>query len=348
MNLSDTQNSGYVYILEVRDIDLPVCKIGRTKKNPYDRCAEINRSSTGDFLWQVAFEFVVDDCKQFEKLVHKKLEPYRQKNREFFNVTAKVAHNAVRSILDGQAEIQEIDPEELGVRAEEIPETMKAKKSQSIHFRQKDSEYADMLAVFTRLTDCKGRPFGQLNRPYFGMSDGNEGVQWNIAIRTDPEEIRLGVNLEGMKYANWPITTFLLAEIENPRIYDVRDRLADADQVFLRLTRDAWQVTARPSILEEIIGFGNIPLQDIDADLWESMLAEALNCLSEEKGYRGRNTQEVTLANQPRKGDKTRTMEVSPHLTIWTPIEASGDMERNLKTGKDRLTPIYNWVSSES
>lgn len=348
MSVSDTENIGYVYILEVSDIDLPVCKIGRTSKSPYARCAEINRSSTGDFLWQVAYDFPVNDCKLFERIVHKKLEPLRQKNREFFNVTAAVASNAVRSILDAQSEVKTVNSEDIGERPTETLLARKEKKSQAIQFRQKDSEYADILALFTKLTECKGRPFGQLNKPYFGMSDGNEGVQWNIRVDTETGGTRLGVNLEGKKYNNWPITTFLLAEIENPGIYIVRDRLADADQVFLRLVRDAWQVTARPSILEQFIGFGNIPLRDIDPDHWESMLTEALACLSEKRAYRGRTKQVVTLKNQPNRGDRSRTMEVSPHLTIWTPVESSGDIGAHLRVGIDRLTPIYNWVSRVS
>ena len=129
-------NNGYVYILEVRDIDLPVCKIGRTSKTPQERCADINRSSTGDFLWQVAYEFAVSDCNRFERLVHKKLEPLRQKGREFFNVSADVAHNAIRSILDGQIEIQEKDPLELGERTAEAPKPLKARKTRSIQFRR--------------------------------------------------------------------------------------------------------------------------------------------------------------------------------------------------------------------
>ena len=338
-------NNGYVYILEVRDIDLPVCKIGRTSKTPQERCAEINRSSTGDFLWQVAYEFAVSDCNRFERLVHKKLEPLRQKGREFFNITADVAYNAIRSILDGQIEIQEKDPQELGERIEETPKPMKVRKTRSIQFRQRDSEYADILALFTRLTECKGRPFGQLNKPYFGMSDGNEGVQWNIAVYTEAEEIQLGVNLEGMRYSDWPIRRFLLAEIEGPRFIKVRNQLTDPDRLFMRLTRDAWQVTARPSIVEKFIGPGNSPLSGIDLDIWQSMLTEALECLSEERGYRGRSKQSVTLRNEPKTGDRTRMMDVSPHLTVWTPIKSSGVLEENLNAGLDRLMPIHQWVS---
>ena len=348
MSVSDAENIGYVYILEVSDIDLPVCKIGRTSKNPYARCAEINRSSTGDFLWQVAYEFPVNDCNRFERIVHKKLEPFRQKNREFFNVTAAVASNAVRSILDAQSEIETVDPEDIDERPAETLAAKKEKISRATQFRQKDSEYTDILALFTKMTECKGRSFGQLNKPYFGMSDGNEGVQWNIAIYTEAESIRLGVNLEGLTYTNWPIATLLLNELDSPGIFAATEKLTDYDQVFLRFTRDAWQAASRPSIVEKFIGPGDISIKNIDSELWQSMLAEAIECLSEEKGYRGRASQLVTLANQSSQRDKTRRMGVSPHLTIWTPVESSGDMETHLGVGIDRLTPIYDWVSRVS
>ena len=231
-----------------------------------------------------------------------------------------MAFDAVRSVLDAQSEIKMVDPKDIGERPTETPAAQKEKKSRQIKFRQKDSKYAETLSLFTKMTECKGRSFGQLNKPYFGMSDGNEGVQWNIRIFAETGETQLGVNLEGKEYTNWPITNFLLTEIENPQIYDVRDRLTDTDQVFLRLVRDAWQLTARPSIIERFIGIGNIALQDIDSDLWESMLTEALACLSEERGYRGRAIQDVTLKDQPKRGDRNRKMQVSPHLTLMKMI----------------------------
>jgi hypothetical protein len=48
MNESTSNKNGYVYILEVKDIDLPVCKIGMTSRSPSARCSEINKNSTGD------------------------------------------------------------------------------------------------------------------------------------------------------------------------------------------------------------------------------------------------------------------------------------------------------------
>jgi hypothetical protein len=336
---------GYVYILEVADIDLPVCKIGRTSKAPAERCAEINRSSTGDFLWQVAYEIAVSDCKVFERLVHKKLDPLRQKNREFFNVTADVAYTAVRSILAGQSMISELTPQELGERRGQEAEAAVSRKPRKHRFTKRDSDYADILALFTRLTKCKGRPFGQLNKPYFGISDGNEGVQWNFAVYTEHEQYQLGVNLEGKKYGDWPIRSFILTELEHPRFIAMRDALIEADRIHMRLTRDAWQVTARPSIVEKHIGRENIRLTGIDLNTWQSMLTEALECLDEDRDYRGRAKQLVTLRNEPKAGPRARIMEVSPHLTFWTSIERQGDMERRIAAGIERLTPIYEWVA---
>jgi hypothetical protein len=348
MSMSHEENVGYVYILEVSDIDLPVCKIGQTSKNPYARCAEINRSSTGDFLWQVAYEFPVNDCKQFERKIHKKLEPLRQKNREFFNVTAAVASNAVQSILDAQSEIKTVAPEDIGECPTEALTARKAKKSRAVQFRQKDSEYADILALFTKITECKGRPFGQLNKPFFGMSDGKEGVQWNIRIHRETQEVRLGVNLEGKKYIDWPIATFILNELKSPGIEELKNKLEDPIRVFIRFMRDAWQVTSRPMIAEVLIHGREIPISEIDSTLWHSMLSEALECLSEAKGYRGRNEQVVTLVKQPKRGLRTRSMEVSPHLTIWTPINLSGDVMAEITAGIKRLEPVHEWVSRVS
>jgi len=345
MIVSQDKTNGYVYILGVKDIDLPVCKIGMTRRNPFDRCREINKSSTGDFIWEVANHVTVNDCKALESLVHMKLEPLRQRNREFFNINTDVAYTAMRSILDSQSEVIEISLEEGDVSDHEISTPTKSRRSQKIQFRKIDSEYAEILQSFTSLTNCKGRPFGQLNKPFFGMSDGNEGVQWNIAIFTETQKARLGVNLEGKKYRNWPIATFILSELQNPGFDGLRAKLENPNCIYVRFMRDAWQVTSRPSIVEQLIGGREIPISEIDPPLWYSMLGEALDCLNEAKEYRGRNEQVVTLANQPKKGPRSRSMEVSPHLTIWTPINLSGDVMAELVAGLKRLQPVHDWIS---
>ena len=86
----------------------------------------------------------------------------------------------------------------------------------------------------------------------------------------------------------------------------------------------------------------------MNADLWASIPAEALTCLNEQKAYRGRNKQTVTPANIPKYGERNRKMAVSPHLTIWTPVALSGDIEINLKHGLSQLEPVHEWMDRVS
>jgi len=83
------------------------------------------------------------------------------------------------------------------------------------------------------------------------MSDGNDGVQWNLSVSTDTEVIRLGVNLEGMRY-------------------------------------------------------------------------------NKKMNYCGRAKQTVTLDNKLENVEQVRVMEVSPHLTIWSPLSLNGNIHGNI------------------
>jgi hypothetical protein len=348
MNSDIKNGGGYVYILKVRDIQLPVCKIGRTSKSPSERCNEINRSSTGDFIWEVAFEFLVNDCEGFERLVHKKLKFFRQKRREFFNLTPESAFQAIQSILDEQSDYVEIRSEmALAQRPTETIRSANLATRRNAYSKQ-DAKYADLFAQFTKYTNCKGKPFGQLNRPHFGISDGNDGVQWNLVVNRETDEIRLGVNLEGMKYRDWPIASFLLNELEAPKLFDVRDQLNHPDRIYLQLTRDAWQVTARPKINEQYIGQARVPFCDISLKLWRSMVQEGLSCLNKEKDFRGRAAQSVTLWGPEDSPKRERTMEVSPHMNIWTPIDPSVASSKSISDAVELLKPIHKWVSLSS
>ena len=129
MSEADDKAKGYVYILEVKDIVLPVCKIGRTTRSPYQRCAEINNSSTGDFIWSVAHYIAVDNCKAYESLVHSKLAPLRQKGREFFNINVEDANNALISILESQQTLKQIQTNEVAIIEETNTYSTKNKKN---------------------------------------------------------------------------------------------------------------------------------------------------------------------------------------------------------------------------
>lgn len=245
--------------------------------------------------------------------------------------------------MENQPEIKEINSDELN-SSKHVPTNVE-KTKRTPRFRRIDSTYAEILQSFTSILGIKGRPFGQLNKPEFGMSDGNEGVQWNILVIPDRHEVQVGINLEGKEYSGWPITTFILSELEKPSIKELKTNLEHPELFFVRFRRDAWQVTSRPIIVEQLLSGWEIPMSEMDSQLWASILTEALSCLSEEKHYRGRNKQEVTLASQP---ERRRAMKVSPHLTIWTPVTLSGDISSNLESAIKQLKPVHEWVSNVS
>jgi len=350
--MSDTEvdagqgpKNGYVYVLGVKDINLPVCKIGRTSKDPIVRCAEINKSSTGDFLWQVEYQIAVSDCHKLESQVHAKLLPLRQKGREFFGIRPEDAAVAIEDILKMVPEVTLITIAEEPL--ESAGPKLGKKVSQKADAGPKDLIYAHLLHGFTELLKVHGQPFGQTNKPYFGISDGREGVQWNLQVFTKEDKARLGVNLEGLKYYGWPIATLIQAELEAPQLLQLVPRLKDPESITLRFSRDAWQAAARLSIVEEHLGGREYRLPEITADLWRTILTEALGCLDKERNYLGRAQQEVTLKSAGPQADK-RTVSVSPHLTIWTAVDPSSGSLEDLSSAIERLMPIHQWASNLS
>ena len=343
-NYSDAEE-GYVYVLGVKDIDLPVSKVGRTARDPAVRCAEINRSSTGDFLWEVAHQIAVSDCRKLESLVHAKLLPLRQKRREFFNLYPDDAIRAIQSILVELAPdvrlvtiITEIQKED-----SDVPRMNTRPHKRSAH-PSNDAKYVHLLDGFTELLGVKGRPFGQLNKPFFGISDGREGVQWNLAIHPNESKADVGVNLEGKKYRDWPIAALIKSELEVPALLRLVPHLRDPQNITLRFVRDAWQVTSRRDILEQYLGGREFCLSELTADLWHNILTQAIGCLNKDRNYLGRARQTVT----PVRAGPDADMEVSPHLTISTPIDPSRDPIEELSSARDRLVPIHEWASKVS
>jgi hypothetical protein len=210
-----------------------------------------------------------------------------------------------------------------------------------------DEEYAPILYTFLSRLGVKGKAFGQVGKPHFGYSDGVHGVQWNIAIYRDSREIYLGVNLEGMKYSGWPIATFIQSEMARPTLEEIKAEIGKPDGIHLTLSRDAWQVTTRPSIEEQHIGGGQHKLSEIDWVLWRELLSQARECLDASKNLRGRIKRPVTVTAT----GKTAIMEVSPHLTVQMKINADPkrDDQATLNLVFDRafdeLKPIHDWVS---
>ena len=341
VNMTD-ETTGYVYILEVSDIDLPVCKIGMTTRDPTSRCDEINKSSTGDFIWAVSHSIFVSDCKKLERLIHDKLSPLRQKRREFFNLRADDAYKAVMSIFESQDEIKmmiELESKSLSI----INPDHKVKKNSRDLSKHGSDEYAEILQSFCEVLGVKGRAFGQLNKPFFGMSDGNEGVQWNISVCTQNNNIRMGVNLEGIKYKDWPIAKLIKSELAVPGLLSVIQKLDSEDEINMTFYRDAWQVVSRPEIREKYIGGKEFNLNELTHGEWERILNEALNCLDKERDYKVRNMQDVTMVNK-NGSVLVRTMPVSPHLTIWSPLIINDNIDDAIRNKFNQLIHIHHWM----
>ncbi|NHQ60866.1 hypothetical protein G9409_09795 [Chlorobium sp. BLA1] len=197
--------------------------------------------------------------------------------------------------------------------------------------------------AFKTILGVSGRAFGDKSKPYDGMSDDAEGVQWNVATFKDkPERARLGVNLEGMKYDDWPIARFIEGELKSRALLSLP---VEKDKIYIGFFRDAWQVTNRPAIEERSLGCSGILLEEMTGFQWKKTLDEAYACLDPQNNHRGRAKQEVTLS----KSGMLKMMEVSPHLQIYTTIWSNfpSDVEEAktlMQKGFDRLMPVYEYV----
>ena len=109
------------------------------------------------------------------------------------------------------------------------------------------THHADALkSRFRDVFGCRGREFGSLSRGVLGISDGNEGVQWNAGYYPRDGAVWLGVNLEGMKYDDWPVARLIEREISRPLLLTrYRRKVARPDKVTVLWARDAWQYSAR-------------------------------------------------------------------------------------------------------
>jgi hypothetical protein len=350
--------AGNVYVLAPVNFESAAfCKIGRAKNDPEARCAQINKSSTGDVLWGVRHVVTVDDHIRLESLVHQQLAPWRNKGsagrREIFHLSADDAFTRIRVMLAQLPDIKEI-PVVIPAPVEKARRGKAAGGAAGHVVKKGDEAYFPLFMSWARRLEIKGggEPFGQWKSPGFGYSDGVKGVQWNIHVDRNTGEIRLGVNLEGSAKGggNWLITDFILSELARPALPALQAKV-DAGRMQLTLARDAWQGAGRYDIVEHLIGGRRPLLSEIDAQLWRQMLIQAKGCLDPSRQFRARATQTVTVLDTREKRLAAPPMGgVSPHLVITTPVEAEpGWDDDRLDAAMDqaitRLRPVYEWVS---
>ena len=166
-----------------------------------------------------------------------------------------------------------------------------------------------------------------------GISDGREGVQWNAAYFRSQQTASLGVNLEGMKYDDWPVARLIERELSQPLLLtEYRARVARPEMVTVRWHRDAWQAAIRVPIKESSLDPTPIALHRLDGEGWKRALRSARECLDPKRGYRGRRRTKVTL----RRSGQVVERQVTPHLHLGmflakTTIDEMRAAKRNLE-----------------
>ena len=192
-----------------------------------------------------------------------------------------------------------------------------------------------VAGLFVRLFGCDGRPFGSKSLHQRGVSDGVEGVQWNAGCYADEETAWLGVNLEGMKYDDWPVSRLIERELSHPLLLkEYRPRVALPGKVRVTWTRDAWQAAIRVRTEGRRLPPTPITLDQLDTDGWDRALQAARECLDPKRNYRGRHLVEVTLLPSRRRVKRG----VTPHLAFkhWLP-ETTMDAMRQAKGNLEAL-----------
>ncbi len=169
-------------------------------------------------------------------------------------------------------------------------------------------------------------------------------MQWNAGVDRQRGVVTVGVNLEGMKYDDWPIATFLLKERARPGLPEVLRRSPEIRRLEVWLERDCWQAAARLPISESFIG----PEAPLAADRlsdpwWADMVSRALECLDQERHHRGRARQEVTLV---RSGKAVK--DVSPHLQVKYVLSQVAATEEALERGRTTLVAVYDYISQRA
>ena len=211
------------------------------------------------------------------------------------------------------------------------------------------SHPADALkSCFRDVFGCRGREFGSLSRGVLGISDGNEGVQWNAAYDPRDGAVWLGVNLEGMKYDNWPVARLIEREISRPLLLTrYRPKVARPDSVTVIWARDAWQYSARPRIKEVNVAPTPTALDRLDGQGWADALRGARECLDPRRQHRGRRKVPVTLLPSKRHARERQVeMGVSPHLKIKMPL--GGITSRAMRLARENLEAVYGFAAEQS
>lgn len=180
-----------------------------------------------------------------------------------------------------------------------------------------------------------------------GIHDGNEGVQWNAWADSDENggfSGRVGVNLEGLTYDNWPIDRLIEHERGRFSLFKIRAVIDRPEEITVRWTRDVW---ANQRIRLELQPFLLVRLSELSEDEWRTALIVAQGCLNRERDNRKRAWQLTTV-----KG-VTKEREVSPHLQLICELwrdepPPKAELEERMRRARRQLDPPYREIGDLS
>lgn len=201
----------------------------------------------------------------------------------------------------------------------------------------------ELYSAFRLVFDPQGEAFGSAALGQGGLSDGNQGVQWNATLVPTSGERRAGVNLEGIKYDGWPIWRLISREIQEPTLPELLEGL-DTSGIVIRWERDCWQASSRRAILEREIEPSPVLASELTTETWRELLRGAADCLTPANGTLKRAKRSVTLASN----NKQQVADVSPHLMVY--LQAPGPVSwlQLMQDARTQLQPIYDWAVERS
>lgn len=200
-----------------------------------------------------------------------------------------------------------------------------------------------LIDLFRKVFDCDGRRFGSLPLGLLGISDGREGVQWNAACFRSEQTASLGVNLEGMKYDDWPVARLIERELSEPLLLtQYSPGVARPEMVTVHWQRDAWQAAIRVLIEESSLSPTPIELHRLNSEGWKRALRSARECLDPKRGYRGRFRTKVTLRGSGQMVER----QVTPHIHLGMSLTATTLDE--MRAAKSNLKALHCWASHQA
>lgn len=100
VELFNTENAGYVYIMRQPIHEENIFKVGLTRRSSEERSKELSNTSSADKFF-IINSYHTKDCVEAEKQIHKELEHYRlTSRREFFRCDLKVIMDTCEKVIE--------------------------------------------------------------------------------------------------------------------------------------------------------------------------------------------------------------------------------------------------------